>query len=78
MHFFQILQTGDIILFSTNRLLLRFLRLVTWSPYAHVAMVFKGVLPSEKGTEQEELYQNKLRIFHAIRVPQPCVYLGKR
>ena len=33
-------------------------------------MVFKGVLPFEKGTEKEDLFCNKLRIFHATMQEQ--------
>ena len=65
-------------MFSSNSLLYRFVRLFTWSPYGHVAMVFKGVLPSEKGTEKEDLYRNKLRIFQASAFPNPIDVDGRK
>lgn len=66
-------------MFSSNSCLLyRFLRLVTWSPYFHVALVFKGILPSEKGTNKEDLYHNKLRIFQASNYPNSIDVAGKK
>ena len=39
------------------------IRIVSWSPFKHVALVFKGPLPSEKNGG---FYRNKIRIFQSI------------
>ena len=59
----HIFQTGDLIIFSANDWMSRIIRFVSWSPFEHVVLVFKGPLQSEKDSGLEARYKNKLRIF---------------
>ena len=50
-------KTGDILLFTTNRIVSRALRIATNSKYDHVAMIIRNLLPHEA---------DKVHVFEAV------------
>ena len=71
----HIFQTGDLIIFSANDWMSRIIRFVSWSPFEHVVLVFKGPLQSEKDSGLEARYKNKLRIFEVWTQNQFSKYI---
>ena len=50
-------QTGDILLFTTNRLISKGVRIITKSKYDHVAMIIRNLFPD---------HPNQVHIFEAV------------